>query len=38
MPDLRHKYNFPTHIEYGPGAMLDLPKLIKNAGLKKVCW
>ncbi|KAA3662669.1 MAG: iron-containing alcohol dehydrogenase, partial [Calditrichaeota bacterium] len=34
-PEFRHKYNFPTHIEYGPGAMLALPKLIKNTGLTK---
>jgi len=35
MADKRHRYNFPTRIEYGPGAMKDLPAIIKSAGLKK---
>ncbi len=32
MPLLRHSYSFPTRIEYGPGAIADLPKIIKEAG------
>ena len=32
MPLLRHSYNFPTRMEYGPGAIADLPKIIKEAG------
>ena len=32
MPLLRHSYSFPTRIEYGPGALLDLPKIIKEKG------
>ena len=35
MADKRHRYNFPTRIEYGPGAMKDLPAIIKSSGLKK---
>lgn len=35
MPLLRHTYNFPTRIEYGPGAIADLPKIIKGKGLTK---
>ncbi|KAA3616337.1 MAG: iron-containing alcohol dehydrogenase [Calditrichaeota bacterium] len=35
MPILRHTYSFPTHIEYGPGAIFDLPKFIAQAGYKK---
>ena len=35
MPLLRHTYNYPTRIEYGPGATADLPKIIKGKGLKK---
>ena len=34
MPLLRHSYNYPTRIEYGPGAISDLPKIIKGKGLK----
>ncbi len=32
MPLLRHSYSFPTRMEYGPGAIADLPKIIKKAG------
>lgn len=32
MPLLRHTYNFPTRMEYGPGALNDLPKIIKELG------
>ncbi|MBK8946181.1 MAG: iron-containing alcohol dehydrogenase [Ignavibacteriae bacterium] len=35
MPLLRHTYNYPTRIEYGPGAIADLPKIIKSKGLMK---
>ena len=35
MPLLRHTYNYPTRIEYGPGAIADLPKIIKGKGLKR---
>ena len=35
MPLLRHTYNFPTRMEYGPGALKDLPKIIKLAGYSK---
>lgn len=35
MPLLRHSYSFPTRMEYGPGAMADLPKIIKEAGYSK---
>jgi len=35
MPESRHTYSFPTRIEYGPGAIKDLPGIIKGAGLKK---
>jgi len=35
MPLLRHSYSFPTRMEYGPGAMADLPKIIKEAGYTK---
>lgn len=35
MPLLRHSYSFPTRMEYGPGAMADLPKIIKDAGFNK---
>ncbi|MBN2013341.1 iron-containing alcohol dehydrogenase [candidate division KSB1 bacterium] len=35
MPTLRHTYNFPTRIEYGPGAMKDLVVIIKREGFKK---
>jgi len=35
MPLLRHSYNFPTRIEYGPGVIADLPKIIKATGLTK---
>ncbi|MFZ1291355.1 MAG: iron-containing alcohol dehydrogenase [Melioribacteraceae bacterium] len=35
MPLLRHTYNYPTRIEYGPGALSDLPKIIKSRGLEK---
>ncbi len=32
MPLLRHTYSFPTRMEYGPGALADLPKIIKDEG------
>ena len=32
MPLTRHSYSFPTRMEYGPGAIADLPKIIKEAG------
>ncbi|MBF0105491.1 MAG: iron-containing alcohol dehydrogenase [Deltaproteobacteria bacterium] len=35
MPLQRRRFNFPTRIEYGPGALEDLPGLIKNTGLTK---
>ncbi len=35
MPLLRHTYSFPTRIEYGPGAIADLPKIIKGSGFSK---
>ncbi len=35
MPGSRHTYSFPTRIEYGPGAMTDLPAIIKQSGLRK---
>ena len=35
MPLLRHSYSFPTRMEYGPGAIADLPKTIKEAGYFK---
>ncbi len=35
MPEKRHSYSFPTRIEYGPGAMKDLPGIIKDKGFKK---
>jgi 4-hydroxybutyrate dehydrogenase len=35
MPLLRHTYSFPTRIEYGPGALADLPKIIKGEGFSK---
>jgi len=35
MPLLRHTYSFPTRMEYGPGAIADLPKIIKAAGYSK---
>ena len=35
MPLLRHSYSFPTRMEYGPGAIADLPKIIKEAGYSK---
>jgi alcohol dehydrogenase class IV len=35
MPLLRHSYSFPTRMEYGPGAITDLPKIIKEAGYSK---
>ncbi len=35
MPLLRHSYSFPTRLEYGPGAIADLPKIIKDAGYSK---
>lgn len=35
MPLLRHSYSFPTRMEYGPGAIADLPKIIKEAGYAK---
>lgn len=34
MPLSRHSYSFPTRIEYGPGAIADLPKIIKDFGYK----
>ncbi len=33
MPLSRHTYSFPTRIEYGLGALTDLPKIIKGEGL-----
>lgn len=33
MPLSRHTYSFPTRMEYGPGALADLPKIIKGEGL-----
>jgi alcohol dehydrogenase class IV len=35
MPLSRHTYNFPTRIEYGPGASSDLPKIIKKEGFSR---
>lgn len=35
MPLSRHSYSFPTRMEYGPGAISDLPKIIKEAGYSK---
>ncbi|NOY58797.1 MAG: iron-containing alcohol dehydrogenase [Calditrichaeota bacterium] len=35
MPTSRHTWSFPTHIEYGPGAVKDLAGIVKQAGLKK---
>ena len=35
MPESRHSYSFPTRIEYGPGAITDLPGIAKQARLKK---
>ncbi len=35
MPLNRHTYSFPTRIEYGPGALSDLPKIIKEMGYSK---
>ena len=35
MPLLRHTYSFPTRMEYGPGALADLPKIIKLEGYSK---
>ncbi|MEN8122461.1 MAG: iron-containing alcohol dehydrogenase, partial [Bacteroidota bacterium] len=35
MPLLRHSYSFPTRMEYGPGAIADLPKIIKEASYTK---
>ncbi len=35
MPLQRHTYSFPTRIEYGPGAISDLPKIIKEKGYTK---
>ena len=36
MPDKRHSYSFPTRMEYGPGAVKELPNIIQTTtGLKK---
>lgn len=35
MPTLRHRFNYPTRIEYGPGAVRDLVGIIKEKGHKK---
>jgi len=35
MANKRHRYNFPTRIEYGPGAMKDVASIIAGSGLKK---
>jgi len=35
MPLSRHTYNFPTRIEYGPGALADLAKIIRKEGYSK---
>ncbi len=35
MPTKRHGYNFPTRIEYGPGAAKDVAKTLAQSGLKK---
>ena len=35
MPLLKHSYSFPTRMEYGSGAIADLPKIIKEAGFSK---
>ncbi len=35
MPTSRHTYNFPTKIEYGPGAVKDMVNTIKATGVKK---
>ncbi len=35
MPTKRHSYNFPTKIEYGPGAARDVAKTIAASGVKK---
>ncbi len=35
MPTSRHRYNYPTQIEYGPGAARDLAGIVKGKGHKK---
>ena len=30
-----HQYNFPTRIQYGPGAIRLLPDALKEAGKKR---
>jgi 4-hydroxybutyrate dehydrogenase len=35
MPTARHTYNYPTRIEYGPGAVKDLVNIVKGNGHKK---
>jgi alcohol dehydrogenase class IV len=35
MPTKRRAYNFPTRIEYGPGAIKDVAKTIQANGFKK---
>ncbi len=35
MPTKRHTFNYPTRIEYGPGAVKDLVAIIKNNGHNK---
>jgi alcohol dehydrogenase class IV len=35
MPEKRHTYSFPTRLEYGPGALHDVTKIIKDSGLTR---
>jgi alcohol dehydrogenase class IV len=35
MEDKRYTYSFPTRIEYGPNAMKDFTRIVKEQGLKK---
>ena len=35
MEDKRYTYSYPTRIEYGPNAMKDFTRIVKEQGLKK---
>lgn len=35
MAATRHTYTYPTRIEYGPNAMKDFTRIVKESGLKK---
>ena len=35
MEDKRYTYSYPTRIEYGPNAMNDFTRIVKEQGLKK---